>query len=69
MRLWLTGPRAFCEVRGDGMLRRTARGTRPPGQAGEDEVLRRLVLWQISDHVSLASGEDGVRVLLSMTVR
>lgn len=69
VRLWVTGPRAFCEVRGDGMLRRTARGARPPGQAGEDEVLRRLVLRQISDHVSLAAGEDGVRVLLSMTVR
>jgi hypothetical protein len=31
-------------------------------------VLRRLVLWRISDHVSFASGDDGVRVLLSMTV-
>jgi hypothetical protein len=68
VRLWMTGPRAFCEVRGDGMLRRTARGTRPPSLAGEDEVLRRLLLWRLSDHVSLASGDDGVRVLLSMTV-
>ena len=68
VRLWMTGPRAFCEVRGDGMLRQTARGTRPPSLAGEDEVLRRLLLWRLSDHVSLASGDDGVRVLLSMTV-
>jgi hypothetical protein len=50
------------------MLRQTARGTRPPSLAGEDEVLRRLLLWRLSDHVSLASGDDGVRVLLSMTV-
>jgi len=68
VRLWMTGPRAFCEVRGDGMLRRAARGTPPPGLAGEEGVLRRLVLWRISDHVSFASGDDGVRVLLSMTV-
>ena len=68
VRLWVTGPRAFCEVRGDGMLRRAARGTLPPGLAGEEGVLRRLVLWRIADHVSVASGDDGVRVLLSMTV-
>ena len=64
----MTGPRAFCEVRGDGMLRRAARGTAPRGAAGEEEALRRLVLRRISDHVSVASGDDGVRVLLSMTV-
>ena len=29
VRLWMTGPRAFCEVRGDGMLR-AARGTLRP---------------------------------------
>jgi hypothetical protein len=68
VRLWVIGPRAFCEVRGDGMLRRAARGTAPPGVAGEEEALRRLVLRRISDHVSVSSGDDGVRVLLSMTV-
>ena len=68
MRLWVSGHRAFCEVRGDGMLRRAARGTAAPGVAGEEEALRRLVLRRISDHVSVASGDDGVRVLLSMTV-
>jgi hypothetical protein len=50
------------------MLRRAARGTAPPGVAGEEEALRRLVLRRISDHVSVSSGDDGVRVLLSMTV-
>jgi hypothetical protein len=68
VRLWVTGRRAFCEVRGDGMLRRAARGAALPGVAGEEEALRRLVLRRISDHVSVAAGDDGVRVLLSMTV-
>jgi hypothetical protein len=67
VRLWVTGRRAFCEVRGDGMPRRAARGNALPGVAGEEEALRRLVLRRISDHVSVASGDDGVRVLLSMT--
>jgi len=30
--------------------------------------MRRWVLRQLSDHVSVASGQDGVRVLLSMRV-
>jgi hypothetical protein len=65
VRLWVTGTRAFCEVRGDGLLlRRAARVTR----LGEEEALRRWVLRRLSDHVSVASGDDGVRVLLSMTV-
>jgi hypothetical protein len=69
VRLWMTGTRAFCEVRGDGMLvRRSSRGGWPCGRLGEEEALRRWVLRQISDHVSVASGPDGVRVLLSMTV-
>ncbi|MGH3251693.1 MAG: hypothetical protein ACRDOI_36545 [Trebonia sp.] len=65
VRLWVTGSRAFCEVRGDGMLlRRAVRGTRP----GEEEALRRWVLKQLSDHVCVASGPDGEWVLLSMAV-
>ena len=69
VRLWLSGPRAFCEVRGNGMLlRRSVRGAQPYGRYGEEEALRRLVLRRISDHVSVAAGDDGVRVLLSMTV-
>jgi hypothetical protein len=65
VRLWVTGTRAFCEVRGDGLLlRRASRVTR----LGEEEALRRWVLRRLSDHVSVASGDDGVRVLLSMTV-
>ena len=68
VRLWVTGTRAFCEVRANGMLRRSARGTRPGGQPGEEEALRRWVLKQLSDYVSVASGPDGVCVLLSMRV-
>jgi hypothetical protein len=68
VRLWVTGRRAFCEVRGDSMLHRAAHGAALPRVAGEEEALRRLVLRRISDHVSVAAGDDGVRVLLSMTV-
>jgi hypothetical protein len=71
VRLWMTGTRAFCEVRGNGMvLRRPARGgrVRPDGRPGEEEAMRRWVLRQLSDHVSVASGQDGMRVLLSMRV-
>lgn len=68
VRLWVAGTRAFCEVRADGMLMRRGRGARPVGVAGEEEALRRWVLRQLSDHVSVASGSDGVRVLLSMNV-
>ena len=69
VRLWVTGTRAFCEIRADGMLlRRTAQGTRPVGRRAEVELLRHWVLKQLSDYVSVASGPDGVWVLLSMTV-
>ena len=68
VRLWVTGTRAFCEIRGDGMLRRAGYGTRAADRPGEEEALRRWVLRQLSDHVSVASGADGVRVLLSMSV-
>jgi hypothetical protein len=69
VRLWLSGPRAFCEVRGNGMLlRRSARGTQTYGRYGEVEAMRRSVLKQLSDYVCVASGPDGMRVLLSMRV-
>jgi hypothetical protein len=77
VRLWVTGPRAFCEVRGDGMLRRASPAVRPDGpdgrpgpggQPGEEEALRHWVLKQLADYVSVVSAPDGVRVLLSMTV-
>jgi len=67
VRLWVTGTRAFCEVRGDGrLLRRAPRGPSRPG--GEAEALRRLVLQRVSDYVSVAAGPDEVRVLLSMRI-
>jgi hypothetical protein len=68
VRLWVTGARAFCEVRGNGMLRRAARGGQPPSWLGEAEAMRRGVLKQLSDYVSVAYDPDGVRVLLSMQV-
>ena len=91
VRLWLTGRRAFCEVRGDAMmLRRATQGSawqgaacghaspghagtvpgtaRPDGLHGEEAALRRWVLRQVSDYVSVASGPDGPWVLLSMSV-
>ena len=86
VRLWLTGRRAFCEVRGDAMmLRRTTQASawsgaacghggavhgtaRPDGLHGEEAALRRWVLRQVSDYVSVASGPDGAWVLLSMRV-
>jgi len=69
VRLWVAGRRAFCEVRGDGpVLRRTVGGAWPAVRPGEEEALRRWVLRQVSDHVSVASGPDGMRVLLSLRV-
>ena len=41
-----------------------ARSSRPD----EEEALRRLVLRQLSDYVSVAGGPGGIRVMLSMTV-
>lgn len=68
LRLWATGTRVFCEVRGDGvLLRRVAAGPRPAGRPGaEEEALRRWVLRRLSDHVSVASGQSGAWVLFSM---
>jgi hypothetical protein len=70
VRLWMTGRRAFCEVRGDAMImRRATQDSAPPdGLPGEAAVLRRRVLRQVCDYVSVASGPDGTWVLLSMRV-
>jgi histidine kinase-like protein len=65
LRLWTTENRAFCEVSGDGTLMRD--GPRGAVQ-GEAERLRRWLLQRLCDHVSVESGPQGVRVLLSMTV-
>jgi hypothetical protein len=75
VRLWVTGRRAFCEVRGGAVIIRHAtrgtarRGAEPPdGRRGEEAALRRRVLRQVCDYVSVASGPDGAWVLLSMSV-
>lgn len=66
VRLWVTGALAFCEVRGNGMLRRAAGGTGSVGRSVEEDALRRYVLNRLSDHVSVVFDQDGVWVLLSM---
>ena len=63
VRLWAIGTRAFCQIRGDGMMRSAAD---PP--ATEEEALRRWVLRRLTDHASIAYDPDGVCVLLSMRV-
>jgi hypothetical protein len=65
LRLWTMEKRAFCEVCGDGML--MADGPHGARQ-GDAERLRRWLLQRLCDHVSVESGPQGVRVLLSMTV-
>jgi hypothetical protein len=52
-------------VRGDGLL--LADGPRG-ARLGDAERLRRWLLRRLCDHVSVESGPQGVRVLLSMTV-
>ena len=67
LRLWTTTAenRAFCEVCGDGRLMADL----PPGtRQGDAERLRRWLLHRLCDHVSVESGPQGVRVLLSMTI-
>jgi len=75
VRLWMAGSRACCEVRGDAtVLRRAAHGASWPGTVlpdeprGEAAALRRTVLKQVCDYVSVASGPGGAWVLLSMSV-
>lgn len=66
VRLWVSGTRAFCEVRGDGVQPRLAPHGKRTRQ-DEEEALRRRVLQRVADYVSVASGPDGAWVLLSMT--
>jgi hypothetical protein len=69
VRLWTAGSRAFCEVRGDGlMLRRLTPAAALTGRQGEEEALRRVVLQQICEFFSVAAGDNGVRVLLAVPV-
>jgi hypothetical protein len=65
LRLWTTENRAFCEVCGDGTLQ--ADGPRGARQ-GDAERLRRWLLQRLCDHVSVESGPQGVRVLLSIAI-
>jgi len=67
VRLWVTGHRAYCEVRSDGALARRHEGS-VPARPGEEEALRHWVLRRLTDYVSVASGSDGIWVLLSMAV-
>jgi hypothetical protein len=66
VRFWMTGRHAFCEVRGDAMIMR--RATHCYAWHSEEAELRRRVLRQVCDYVSVASGPDGAWVLLSMSV-
>jgi hypothetical protein len=64
LRLWTTGRRVLCEVRGDGDPRHGAGGP----LHGEAEAMRRRLLRQLCDCVSASTGPDGVTVLVSITV-
>jgi|SRR5450756_240961 len=64
LRLWMRGQRAFCTVSGDSAPHQGPGG----GQQGDVEALRRWLLNQLCDYVSVQSGPDGVQVLLSITV-
>jgi hypothetical protein len=64
LRLWTAGARAFCAVSGDSMPHQGPGG----GRQADVEALRRWLLRQLCDYVSVQSGPDGVTVLLSMTV-
>jgi hypothetical protein len=64
LRLWTTGRRVLCEVRGDGDPRQRAGGP----LHGEAEATRRRLLRQLCDTVSASSGPDGVTVLLSVII-
>lgn len=65
LRLWSTGARVHCEVRGEGM-----QPVRGPGGAehGDTDTLRRWLLKRICDHVSFEPGPHGVTVRFSVTV-
>jgi serine/threonine-protein kinase RsbW len=65
LRLWSTGTRVHGEISGEGM-----RPVDGPGRAeqGDTDTLRRWLLKQICDHVSLEPGPYGVTARFSVTV-
>ena len=65
LRLWSTGARVHCEIRGEGMLPVDGPGRAEPGDA---DTLRRWLLKRICDHVSLEPGPYGVTARFSVTV-
>jgi hypothetical protein len=65
LRLWTTGTRVLCEIRGDGVL--LGHGPRAAEQ-GDAEALRRHVLHQICDHARVETGPYGVTVRFSIAV-
>jgi hypothetical protein len=64
VRLWTTGPRVHCEVRGNRGPRQCAGGP----LHGEAEAMRRRLLRQLCDYASVSSAPDGMTVLFSVTV-
>ena len=65
LRLWSTGARVHCEVRGEGMP--PVRG--PGGTENRDaDALRRWLLKRICDHVAFEPGPYGATVRFSVTV-
>jgi hypothetical protein len=65
LRLWTTELRAMCEIRGDGVL--FSHGP-DPARYGDVEALRRWLLHQLCDHVSVDDDPQGVTVRFSMAV-
>lgn len=65
LRLWSTGARVHCEVRGEFML--LVHGPRW-AEHGDTDRLRRRLLKQVCDHVSFEPGPHGVTVRFSVTV-
>jgi hypothetical protein len=65
MRLWTTGARVCCEIRGDGI--RLGHGPRAV-EHGDADAMRRRLLERICDHASVESGPYGITVSFSMTV-
>lgn len=65
LRLWSTGARVLCEVRGEAMLpvHGPAIATQP-----DTEKLRRGLLKQVCDHVVFDAGPQGVTVRFSVSV-
>jgi hypothetical protein len=65
LRLWTTELHAMCEIRGDGVLFGQGPGA---ARRGDVEALRRWLLRQLCDHVSVDDDPQGVTVRFSMTV-